>query len=101
MNLPWLAKQPNGAFARLGKEHGINETITIGGDLTVRRIGFGGMRLCGPGVIGEPKDPAAALAVLRRVVELGVNLIDTADAYGPEVNERQIADALHPYPAGL
>ena len=79
----------------------MTETVTIGGDLTVRRIGFGGMRLCGEGVIGEPKDPAAALAVLRRALELGVNLFDTADSYGPEVNERQIAEALHPYPAGV
>jgi aryl-alcohol dehydrogenase-like predicted oxidoreductase len=79
----------------------MNETVTIGGDLTVRRIGFGGMRLCGEGVIGEPKDPAAARALLRQVAELGVNLIDTADAYGPEVNERQIAEALHHYPAGV
>ncbi len=76
----------------------MDERITIGGDLTVRRIGFGAMRLCGPGVWGEPKDPAAARAVLRDAVELGVELIDTADAYGPETSERQIADALFPYP---
>ena len=67
------------------------------GDLRVNRLGFGAMRLCGPGVWGEPDDPRAAEAVLRRAVELGINLIDTADAYGPEVNERQIAMALHPY----
>ena len=71
------------------------------GDLTVNRMAFGAMRLTGPGVIGEPDDPEAALAVLRRAVELGVSLIDTADSYGPEVNERQIAEALHPYPEGL
>jgi pyridoxine 4-dehydrogenase len=71
------------------------------GDLTVNRMGFGAMRLTGPGVIGEPDDPGSALAVLRRAVELGVNFIDTADAYGPEVNEHQIAEALHPYPEGL
>ena len=76
-------------------------TIAIGGDLVVNRMGFGAMRLCGPGIWGEPDDPAAARALLRRVVELGVQLIDTADAYGPEVNERQIADALHPYPSDL
>jgi len=76
-------------------------TITIGGDLTVGRLGFGAMRLCGPGVWGEPADPAAAREILHRVVDLGVTLIDTADAYGPEVNERQIAEALYPYPAGL
>jgi pyridoxine 4-dehydrogenase len=71
------------------------------GDLTVNRMAFGAMRLTGPGVIGEPDDPENALGVLRRAVELGVNLIDTADSYGPEVNEQQIAEALHPYPEGL
>lgn len=71
------------------------------GDLTVGRLGFGAMRLCGPGIWGEPEDPKAAEAVLRRVVEVGINLIDTADAYGPEVNERQISSALHPYPDDL
>ena len=71
------------------------------GDLEVGRLGFGAMRLCGPGIWGEPADPENALRVLRRVVELGVALIDTADAYGPEVNERQIAEALCPYPEGL
>lgn len=76
-------------------------TITIGGDLVVNRMGFGAMRLCGPGIWGEPDDPEGARAVLRRAVELGVQLIDTADAYGPEVNERQIADALSPYPEDL
>ncbi|HEX5847919.1 MAG TPA: aldo/keto reductase [Rubrobacter sp.] len=76
------------------------ETLELG-DLTARRLGFGAMRLCGPGIWGEPEDPAAAEAVLRRVVELGINLIDTADAYGPEVNERQIHSALYPYPEDL
>ena len=71
------------------------------GDLTVGRLGFGAMRLCGPGIWGEPEDPGAAEAVLRRVVELGINFIDTADAYGPEVNERQISSALYPYPDDL
>jgi pyridoxine 4-dehydrogenase len=75
--------------------------ITIGGDLTVRRMGFGAMRLTGEGIWGEPPDPGAARALLRRVVELGVNFIDTADAYGPEVSERLIREALHPYPKGL
>ena len=75
-------------------------TVTLG-DLTVNRMALGAMRLTGPGVIGEPADPANALTVLRRAVELGVNFIDTSDAYGPEVNERQIADALHPYPEDL
>jgi aryl-alcohol dehydrogenase-like predicted oxidoreductase len=64
-------------------------------------MGFGAMRLTGPGVMGDPADPENAKAVLRRAVELGVNFIDTADAYGPEVNERQIADALYPYPEEL
>ena len=72
--------------------------LTIGGDLAVARIGFGAMRLCGPGIWGRPRDPEAARMVLRRAIELGVTLIDTADAYGPEVNEQLIAEALHPYP---
>ena len=76
-------------------------TFAIGGDLTVRRLGFGAMRLTGPGVWGEPADRTEAIAVLRRAVELGINLIDTADSYGPEVAERLIAEALHPYPADL
>jgi len=77
------------------------ETFVLGGDLEVRRLGFGAMRLCGPRIMGWPEDRENALAVLRRAVELGVNLIDTSDAYGPEVNELQIAEALHPYPEGL
>jgi aryl-alcohol dehydrogenase-like predicted oxidoreductase len=76
-------------------------TFRLGGDLPVHRLGFGAMRLTGPGVWGEPRDPAAALAVLRRALELGITLIDTADSYGPEVSERLIAQALYPYPAGL
>ena len=76
-------------------------TLRLGGDLVVNRLGFGAMRLCGPGVWGEPDDPRAAEAVLRRVVELGIDLIDTADAYGPGVNERQISSALYPYPDNL
>jgi len=76
-------------------------TITIGNDLTVRRLGFGGMRLCGPGIWGWPADRENALRVLRHGLELGVNFIDTADSYGPHVNEEQIAQALHPYPSGL
>jgi aryl-alcohol dehydrogenase-like predicted oxidoreductase len=73
----------------------------IGGDLPVHRLGFGAMRIVGEGVWGEPKDAAAMHRVLRKAVDLGVNLIDTADAYGPEVSERLIAEALHPYPKGL
>ncbi len=76
-------------------------TLTIGGDLVVNRMGFGAMRLTGPGIWGEPKDAAEARRVLRHAVELGVDFIDTADAYGPEVSERLIAEALHPYPRGL
>ena len=75
--------------------------ITIGSDLTVNRLGFGGMRLCGPGIWGWPEDRENALQVLRRAVQLGVNFIDTADSYGPEVNEEQIAQALYPYPDDL
>ena len=73
----------------------------IGGDLPVHRLGFGAMRVTGPGIWGEPKDPVAARRLLRKVVDLGVNLIDTADSYGPEVSERLIAEALHPYPRDL
>jgi pyridoxine 4-dehydrogenase len=76
------------------------DTLLVG-DLPVRRLGFGAMRLTGPGTWGAPKDQHAAKEVLRRALELGVNLIDTADAYGPGVNERQIAEALHPYPEEL
>jgi len=73
----------------------------IGGDLPVWRLGFGAMRITGKGVWGEPKDHDEAIRVLRRAVELGINFIDTADSYGPEVSERLIGEALHPYPAGL
>src|SRR5438270_871530 len=76
-------------------------TLTVGGDLVVNRMGFGAMRITGPGIWGEPKDPAEAHRVLRRAVELGVDFIDTADSYGPEVSERLIAEALHPYPENL
>ena len=76
-------------------------TFSLGGDLTVNRMGFGAMRITGPGIWGEPDDREAAKALLRRGLELGVNLIDTADSYGPEVSERLIAEALHPYPDDL
>jgi pyridoxine 4-dehydrogenase len=76
-------------------------TFKIGGDLEVRRLGFGAMRITGDGIWGPPDDPESAKRVLRRVVELGVNLIDTADSYGPEVSENLIAEALHPYPDDL
>jgi len=73
----------------------------IGNDLRVTRLGFGGMRITGPGIWGEPANRAEAIRVLRRAVELGINFIDTADSYGPHVSEEIIAEALHPYPADL
>jgi pyridoxine 4-dehydrogenase len=76
-------------------------TIDIGGDLTVNRMGFGAMRITGEGIWGQPPDRDRAKAALRRVVELGVNFIDTADAYGPDVSEELIAETLHPYPDDL
>lgn len=78
-----------------------NPTWKLGGDLTVNRLGFGAMRITGEGIWGWPPDRGNALKVLRRAVELGVNLIDTADAYGPETSELLIAEALYPYPKGL
>ncbi len=75
--------------------------LTLGGDLEVHRLGFGAMRITGDGVWGPPSDHDRAIAVLRRAVELGVDLIDTADSYGPAVSEELIAEALHPYPDGL
>jgi len=76
-------------------------TVSLGGKLTVNRLGFGAMRITGDGIWGPPKDPAAAIAVLRRAIELGVNFIDTADSYGPYVSEELIAEALAPYPNDL
>src|SRR5271155_1264952 len=76
-------------------------TFAIGGDLTVNRMAYGAMRITGTGVWGPPADKAAALATLRQALELGVNLIDTADSYGPGTSEELIAEALYPYPAGL
>src|SRR6266536_2526423 len=76
-------------------------TFAIGADLPVHRLGFGAMRLTGPGVWGEPADRTEAIAVLRRAIELGINLIDTADSYGPYVSEELIREALHPYPVRL
>jgi pyridoxine 4-dehydrogenase len=89
-----MADQPTLTAAAAG-------TIDVGGDLTVNRLGFGAMRITGRGIWGEPPDRDTAKAVLRRAVELGVNFIDTADSYGPEVSERLIAEALHPYPDDL
>jgi pyridoxine 4-dehydrogenase len=77
------------------------DVFAIGGDLEVHRLGFGAMRITGDGIWGPPDDPEEARRVLRRVVELGIDLIDTADSYGPEVSENLIAEALHPYPDGL
>ena len=79
----------------------LTDTFAIGGDLPVHRLGYGAMQLPGPGVWGEPADRDGALAVLRAAVEQGVDLIDTADSYGPLVSEQLIAEALHPYPEGL
>src|ERR671938_795655 len=76
-------------------------TFDLGGDLSVNRMGFGAMRITGEGIWGEPENPEKARRVLRRTLELSINLIDTADSYGPEVSERLIAEALHPYPDDL
>ncbi|HEX3470546.1 MAG TPA: aldo/keto reductase [Silvibacterium sp.] len=79
----------------------VSGTFALGGDLHIHRLGFGAMRITGEGIWGEPKDPEKAKQVLRHAIELGVNFIDTADSYGPEVSERLIAEALHPYPKAL
>src|SRR6266851_7649529 len=80
---------------------GRSGTFSIGGDMPVVRLGFGAMRLTGPGIWGPPRDHDEAIRVLRRAVDLGVTLIDTADSYGPYVSEELIHEALHPYPADL
>jgi len=90
-----------GADSTTKTKMAINTTWKLDGDLTVNRLGFGAMRITGEGIWGWPSDRQNALKVLRRAVELGVNLIDTADAYGPETSELLIAQALHPYPQGL
>lgn len=95
MSAPSPMPPANASANRLGG------TMTIGGDMTVPRLGFGAMRLCGPGIWGEPSDPDEARRVLKRVVALGITLIDTADAYGPEINERFIAETLYPYADGI
>jgi aryl-alcohol dehydrogenase-like predicted oxidoreductase len=79
----------------------ISKTFKLGGDLEVNRLGYGAMRIVGDGVWGEPKDPEGAKKVLQRAVELGVNFIDTSDAYGPDVSERLIGEALSPYKSGV
>src|SRR6476659_3967482 len=86
---------PNGPSATAAGE------LALAPDLRVCRIGYGAMRITGEGIWGEPPDRAGAIPVLRRAVELAVNLSDTADSYGPEVSENLIAEALHPYPDGL
>src|SRR5436189_2503200 len=90
-----------GAESSTSSSVATNPTWKLGGDLSVNRLGFGAMRLTGEGIWGWPPDRENARKVLRRAVELGVNFIDTADAYGPDVDELLIAEALHPYPAGL
>lgn len=85
----------------MSTELSLQKDFTLGGELSVRRMGFGAMRITGQGIWGPPKDHDEAIRVLRRAVELGVNFIDTADSYGPEVSEELIAEALHPYPKGL
>src|SRR5215216_8108647 len=77
------------------------DTFMLGGDLKVRRLGFGALRITGKGCSGPPEDRDAAKRLLRRVLQLGVNLIDTSDSYGPEVSEELIAEALYPYPEDL
>ena len=79
----------------------LNDYFTIGGDLKVRRFGFGAMRITGKGIWGQPKDHKEAVAVVKRAVELGINFIDTADSYGPYVSEEILAEALYPYPADM
>ncbi len=96
-----LAGGPRFLRAATAKAAEGHPMFKIGGDLAVTRLGFGAMRITGPGIWGWPKDRDGARKVLRRAVELGVNLIDTADAYGPDTSELLIAEALHPYPKGL
>ncbi len=90
--MPKDQSQPNASAAG---------TFVLGGDLTVNKLGFGAMRITGPRVLGEPADREQAKTVLRRALEIGVTLMDTADSYGPGVSEELIAEALHPYPGGL
>ncbi|MFT3907297.1 MAG: aldo/keto reductase [Steroidobacteraceae bacterium] len=99
--LPGLAQAATAAPAVAAPGASAAGTLTIGGDMPVNRLGFGAMRITGDQIWGAPKDPAEAQRVLRRAVELGVNFIDTADAYGPNVSEELIAQALAPYPSGL
>src|SRR5215218_7316409 len=90
-----MSPEPNGPSAKAAGE------FALGGDLAVRRLGFGAMRITGEGIWDEPPDREGALEVVRRAIALDVNLIDTADSYGPAVSEELIAEALHPYPEDL
>ena len=104
MAVPGVGSRPAGERQRQGSRTVTTPqagTIDLGGDLTVHRLGFGAMRVTGDGIWGEPKNRDEARAVLRRAVELGVDFIDTADSYGPDVSETLIAEALHPYPENL
>jgi len=85
----------------MGTKVSFQRDFTLGDDLTVRRMGYGAMRITGEGIWGPPKDRAGAIEVLQRAVGLGVNFIDTADSYGPNISEELIAEALYPYPSGL
>ena len=96
-----MSKSNQAKQAVLGQPAAKSGTFSLGGELTVNRLGFGTMRLTGPGIWGEPANRAEAIAVLRRAVELGINLIDTANSYGPYVAEELIREALHPYPKGV
>ena len=91
----------NGQAEKIGSPAGLAGTVSLGGELAVRRLGFGAMRITGDGIWGPPKNPDSALRVLRHAVELGVNFIDTADSYGPYISEELIAKALAPYPRDL
>src|SRR5262249_10315698 len=97
----WAQSECNSAHRRGNEMTSVSAaksgTFKIGGDLAVHRLGFGAMRIVGKGVWGEPEDRDEALRTLRRVPELGINLIDTADSYGPEISERLIREALYPY----
>jgi pyridoxine 4-dehydrogenase len=99
--MPGVIRKGAGMYKVLTLPAAAAGTLTVGGDLTVNRMGYGAMRITGPGVWGPPADKQAALATLRKAIELGVNLIDTADSYGPAVSEELIAEALYPYPADL
>jgi aryl-alcohol dehydrogenase-like predicted oxidoreductase len=96
---PHPAKKQNKLY--MSTKLRLQKNFSLGGDLEVRRMGFGAMRITGQGIWGPPKDHKEAIRVLRRAVELGVNFIDTADSYGPNVSEELIAEALYPYPKGL